>query len=390
MPVLFEAGRTLRGISRIVARERSSGRMRERTSERPRPIQSSPTPLINAVEDRLLQSKRPISAFFEVTARCNFGCKHCVVDERCSDMDTAQVMRILDMLKQLGCLYVLLSGGEPLMRSDIVEIIRAVKQRRMMPRVATNAYLIDAQVADRLAALGRTWFQVSLLGVTPEVYREITGVNDAFAKVVNAVRLLVERDMTVIAHAPLITLNFAQRHEIPRLAKSIGAVWWGFGPVIMPTVLGQTFPLQYRLTYDQFLTFYAETLTDGELQRWEVNPPEIYLKSQVCGAAKTVVGVTYRGFLVPCGAFHWELRETNLLDEGVDPLDVFANHPGFVRARNMRVRDMPGCESCKQYVPFCSRCQAALERTGWSEAVREQAYCEPARAIHKAYHQYHQ
>ncbi|HRS74939.1 MAG TPA: radical SAM protein, partial [Anaerolineaceae bacterium] len=71
------------------------------------------------------RERYPLSCTFELTDRCNLRCVHCYINQpagsveaRSSEMDTAQVMQLLDRMAEAGCLFITLTGGEVLLRPD--------------------------------------------------------------------------------------------------------------------------------------------------------------------------------------------------------------------------------------------------------------------------------
>ena len=99
---------------------------------------------LKAVEKRI-----PVSGSIELTYRCNLRCIHCYLDRRSNlestiarELTTQQIIAIIDQISDAGCLFLLLTGGEPLSRNDFPEIYRHAKKRGMILTVFTNGTLI--------------------------------------------------------------------------------------------------------------------------------------------------------------------------------------------------------------------------------------------------------
>ena len=128
----------------------------------------------------------PLKAMFELTYRCNFNCVHCYVvrekDKR--ELTTAEVKEILRQLKAQGCFHIGFTGGEPLMREDIFEILNYAKLLGFRISLLTNGYFIDKSVAKEIASLGigLNRVDISVLGAALKTFEGITKKKGSFRK----------------------------------------------------------------------------------------------------------------------------------------------------------------------------------------------------------------
>src|SRR5215471_4660046 len=99
----------------------------------------------------------PLSALIELTHACNLDCEQCyldlVPDRQIGALTTAEWKRILRELCDEGCLYLTISGGEPLARGDFFELASYARGLGFALRIFTNGTLVDDESADRIAAL---------------------------------------------------------------------------------------------------------------------------------------------------------------------------------------------------------------------------------------------
>src|SRR5512136_2526220 len=87
-------------------------------------------PLLQKVMSRAADSLIPFQATLELTHRCNLSCKHCYIGKSVEDeLSLAELRGILDQLAGEGCMYLLLTGGEPLIRKDFFDICYYAKER---------------------------------------------------------------------------------------------------------------------------------------------------------------------------------------------------------------------------------------------------------------------
>jgi len=130
--------------------------------------------------------------------RCNLTCMHCYsisADVNFpGELDTAEVMRVMEDLKAFGVPALILSGGEPLLRKDILQIAERAKAMGFYTALSTNGTLIDPPLAQRIHDTGFDYVGISLdgLGATHDKFRRKQG---AFAKSLAALRLC--RDLGV-------------------------------------------------------------------------------------------------------------------------------------------------------------------------------------------------
>lgn len=109
----------------------------------------------------------PGRALWELTRRCDLRCSHCLVDGgpgHRDELDTNEALELVDQLAELGVRYVTLSGGEPLLRPDWLDVARRIRTTGMVFRLSTNGNLLDEGVLEQLLELETEQVLVSLDG----------------------------------------------------------------------------------------------------------------------------------------------------------------------------------------------------------------------------------
>jgi Fe-coproporphyrin III synthase len=105
---------------------------------------------------------------YNCTARCNLRCVHCYSssDKNCSgiELTTVQSLALLQSIAEYKCPVVLFSGGEPLLRKDLFELMQEAVRLRLRTVISTNGTLIDTDVAKRFADIGVSYVGISLDG----------------------------------------------------------------------------------------------------------------------------------------------------------------------------------------------------------------------------------
>lgn len=111
---------------------------------------------------------RPLMAHLIVTRRCNLACGYCTeFDATSPPVPLAALKARIDRLAELGTVFVTLTGGEPLLHPDLIEVIRHVRARGLTPAMNTNGYLLTRERIRALDAAGLYALQLSLDNLTP-------------------------------------------------------------------------------------------------------------------------------------------------------------------------------------------------------------------------------
>ncbi|UCF14708.1 MAG: radical SAM protein [Phycisphaerales bacterium] len=126
--------------------------------------------------------RRPI-VVWNITGACNLKCVHCYNDSgTCAgdELSTDEAKKALDSLAEFGVPSVLFSGGEPLMRPDLFELIEYACQRGLRTVISTNGTLIKAAMAKRIKEYGVSYVGISLdgIGETNDKFRGVAGAFD--------------------------------------------------------------------------------------------------------------------------------------------------------------------------------------------------------------------
>ncbi len=135
-------------------------------------------------------ARRPV-VVWNVGRRCNLHCQHCYSDSANrfypGELTTSEGMTFIDDLADFGVPVLLLSGGEPLMRPDILDLVAHAGARGLRTTLSTNGTLITPEVAARLKALRLGYVGISLDGIG-EVNDRFRGHKGAFDKAVAGFR----------------------------------------------------------------------------------------------------------------------------------------------------------------------------------------------------------
>lgn len=271
---------------------------------------------------RIAESRTLVSASIELTYRCNLHCTHCYcpTGRRREELSTEELRRTIDDMAELGCLFLLLTGGDPLLRRDFPAVYRHAKERGMLVTVFTNGTLIDDRILALWDELPPSMVEISLYGLTREVYERVVAVRGAYDRCLAGIGRVLAAGHPLALKCPATREN---AHEIPALAdfaKDLG-VEFRYDPMILATMEGSTRPHALRLDAEEIVALEA---ADPEKDRaWAkhlegeaARTPEDR-RLFTCGAGKNSLHVDPYGNVQVClmvKNFRNDLREQSLAD----------------------------------------------------------------------------
>jgi radical SAM protein with 4Fe4S-binding SPASM domain len=165
-------------------------------------------------------------ALWEVTQRCNLRCIHCRAAASPETPETNlisgnNIARLMKELKDLGCPTLALTGGEPLLRPDIVNIIKEASKQGIKTRIQSNSLLLTDSLAKELKEAGLYSFGVGLDGSRPEISDQIRNLDGAFLKAVDSIKLLKSLGIKVHVEFTVTRLNMGDLAATLNLLESL-------------------------------------------------------------------------------------------------------------------------------------------------------------------------
>jgi len=168
----------------------------------------------------------PLVMSWNVTRECNMKCAHCYINATEKKLDneltTQEAKNLIDQICQVSNPLLVLSGGEPLLRKDIFELIRYGSQKGLKMGLGSNGSLIDELCAVKLKEAGIATVSISLDSNIPAQHDEFRGVPGAWKKAVQACKFLRKNGVLVQINTTLTQQNYSQIDAIMSLAESIG------------------------------------------------------------------------------------------------------------------------------------------------------------------------
>jgi MoaA/NifB/PqqE/SkfB family radical SAM enzyme len=251
----------------------------------------------------------PLSGSIAITHQCNLRCLHCYLggetdlpEQRRQELKTPQIFKIIDDAREAGCLFLLITGGEPLLRSDFTEIYRHAKSQGLVTTVFTNGTLMTDRVVKIFEEFPPLAVEITLYGATAETYEKITGVSGSYRRCIQGIERLLDRRINLRLKTVMMTPNRHEFYDMQNLAGHYG-VKFRVDAGVFPRFDGDPAPLHLRLPSEEVV---EKEFSDSErLQQYE----SLYRRFRgvpggdtlyTCGAGLTSFHVDASGLLQPC------------------------------------------------------------------------------------------
>lgn len=168
----------------------------------------------------------PLVVSWNVTRECNMKCSHCYINatekKLKNELTTLEAKNLMNQIYEVSAPLLILSGGEPLLRPDIFELISYGSKKGLKMGLGSNGSLIGDDIAKKLKEAGITTVSISLDSNIPAQHDEFRGVNGAWEKAVEACKALRRNNVLVQVNTTLTQQNYNQIDDIMFLAQNIG------------------------------------------------------------------------------------------------------------------------------------------------------------------------
>jgi radical SAM protein with 4Fe4S-binding SPASM domain len=189
--------------------------------------------------DKLKERRRPLSFDLEITARCNNDCRHCYIAlpagdraARAAELSTAELLDIAGQAAELGAMWCLLTGGEPLLREDFEEVYLALKRLGLLVSLFTNACLVTPAHAELLRRYPPRDLEVSVYGATRETYERVTRRPGSWDAFVRGLDLLMGSGVPVRLKAMALRSNAHELAEMSAFCRAHTKDYYRFDPLL--------------------------------------------------------------------------------------------------------------------------------------------------------------
>lgn len=315
---------------------------------------------------------------WNVTKQCNLYCKHCYressPDEEIQDeLTTEEGKKLLRDMKKANLGTIVFSGGEPLLRPDIFQLIEYACSLGIMPLMGSNGTLITPEVARKLKSSGLSAIAISVDSLNKEVHDDFRGKKGSLEKTIAGIKNSIDAGLKVQINTTISRYNLGDIDEVMEYAEKVGAsschmlflVDVGRGKTIDVTQLDKT---EYKDTINKIIE------KDLDIRIKPTCAPQYKVEAMfkdipAVGSRGCIAGISYCSIL-PNGDVHicpyTPVKVDSIRERDFD--DIWQNNEVFLRLRDFS-QYKGKCGSCK-YIDICGGCRArAFSATGdWLEA----------------------
>lgn len=316
----------------------------------------------------------PLGGVFELTPLCTLKCKMCYVrldrsqvDALGRELTAAEWISLAKEAIKAGTVNLLITGGEPMLRSDFAEIYTALTQMGFIITINTNATLITPDIVKLFLKYPPTEVAVTLYGASADTYERICGDASGFEKTILGLEALLKLPVHLQIRTTFIKDNINELSQIRSIAHRYTKDY-AINTDIFKAIRGATANVEAcRLSAeeivdikDQHKRYYIEmnchnetletTKTDHIPKTNSISVPPKILS---CLAVKSFYWITWDGKMLPCGTF--SAPYTKPLDEGFEA--AWNRLPTLYE----NISAPAECRTCEFGDGMCPNCPAILQ-----------------------------
>jgi radical SAM protein with 4Fe4S-binding SPASM domain len=320
----------------------------------------------------------PVFVIWEVTIACNLACKHCLSacgGKGVGDVSTDTAKRIIDMLAELQVFTISFSGGEPMLRPDLFDLLTYASQKRVAIELLTNGTLVTPDIAKRLSESRLVNVQVSLDGL-PNTHDQFRGVTGAYQSARRGIDILKNAGLNVAVSMTVHKKNVDEMSALVEQSINMGASMFKT-TLFMPTGRGKRHEQGLVLSPDDVERFCRQInqkkeevgekirISTEELYPWlldkSIDEPQktaSWGNTFGCTAANSSFYISHDGKVAPC-PFLQDFTAGDLTTNNAR--EIWIDAPVLKQFRTITREHLKGkCRTCRHLGMECfGGCRAA-------------------------------
>lgn len=319
---------------------------------------------------------------WNTTNACNMYCDHCYRDAGCKaeeELSTAEAKTLLEQIARAGFKIMIFSGGEPLMRPDIVELVAYASGLGLRPVFGTNGTLITLEMAQKLKAAGAMGMGISLDSMDREKHNKFRKFPGAWEGAVQGMRNCRAAGLPFQIHTTVMEWNNHELEALTDFAVAEGAVAHHFF-FLVPTGRAKTIEAESLRAeaYEDTLTRIMKKQQEVDIELKPTCAPQfLRIAAQMgmktrfrrgCLAGTAYCIISPKGKVQPCAYLNMELGDVRQT-----PFDeIWKNSQVLNKLRTLEYSG--GCGSC-EYKRACGGCRARAAYYHEGDYMAEEPWC---------------
>ncbi|MBA7474400.1 putative mycofactocin radical SAM maturase MftC [subsurface metagenome] len=174
-----------------------------------------------------MQMRPPFIVSYSITQKCNLKCKHCYsesVDQAAPDeLSTEEAFRVIDDLSRWGIGLLIIDGGEPLCREDLLDVVKYASNKGIRTTIGSNGTLIDERMAKKMKDAGVMAVAISVDGAEAQTHDSFRGVAGAFDQTLKGVEACRNTRLPFQFNTVVRKETLPQLEDLLRMAVDCGA-----------------------------------------------------------------------------------------------------------------------------------------------------------------------
>jgi MoaA/NifB/PqqE/SkfB family radical SAM enzyme len=235
-------------------------------------------------------------------------------------MSTEEMKDAIDQIKALGTLLLIISGGEPLLRKDILDLVAHAHKIGLLTRISTNGFLLTKELVVELKRAGLNQCGVSIDDADPDTHDRLRGLPGSFDKAVQGLRYLSDYKINskILAYASrrLVTEGLERIIDLGR-QLNVMSVW-----ILMPVAAGRWADSHQEILTEEEMA-RVRSLYDLKFVHFEF--PKA--KTMCCAYDKALIYICPNGDVTPCPYVPYEMG--NIRKEPLS--DIWRRHVSLLQ-----------------------------------------------------------
>lgn len=295
--------------------------------------------------------------YVEITSKCNLKCLHCYnksSSKNDSYITKEMFRRITDECVKNGIHSIAISGGEPLINRDCIDIINLITENSCECRVVTNGTLLTRSLLGKIKNLDKTIFQISLHGSRKEIHEHLTGT-ESFEGAVNALSCLKEAGVRFSIKFVATALNYFDFENVIHIGKTYGAKGVSVS-FLQPYGRAETNEQSLSMSTVQLIRYYLDTLeplfeeNHGFVSGPKIDNtrcPLIYKIDSENKVFQVAPRIDVNGNVYPCAMFiHEKFAIGNILHNTLEECFQSSAFYDLLRYITLREKYIDSCNTC--------------------------------------------
>lgn len=311
----------------------------------------------------------------EVSALCNERCAHCYFPEnyRNGRMSRELFLQILNQCKECNVLNITISGGEPMLNSDLLFFIKECRENNFSINLLSNLTLLSDEMLREFVKTPLLSIQTSLYSMNADIHDSITSLKGSFNKTKSAIETLYMHNVPMQINCPIMKQNKETYQDVLNWASGMN-IEADSDYMLFGSFDGACNNLKCRLELSEIEPFIVKELESGEGKEGRDRGQNDYTVCPVCVSS---ICISHNGNVYPCEG--WQSHSLGSIKDA-SLKRIWEESDGVKELRALSYDDFPKCRVCEDKA-FCSICliRNANESLAGDYKKVNPYYCEIAR-----------